>query len=50
MTLANHHNFCMAFLDAKLPDIDGLELARQLRKPIPACPLSLFPATFTRMT
>ena len=30
--LAESNKFVMAFLDAKLPDIDGLELARQLRK------------------
>ena len=32
LALTECNNFCMAFLDAKLPDIDGLELARQLRK------------------
>jgi DNA-binding NtrC family response regulator len=32
MVLIKSHQFGMAFLDAKLPDIDGLELARKLRK------------------
>jgi DNA-binding NtrC family response regulator len=32
MALTESNKFGMAFLDAKLPDVDGLELARQLRK------------------
>ena len=32
MALTESNEFGMAFLDAKLPDIDGLELARKLRK------------------
>ena len=32
IALTERNNFGMAFLDSKLPDIDGLELARQLRK------------------
>lgn len=32
IALTESNTFGMAFLDAKLPDIDGLELARQLRK------------------
>ena len=32
MTLAKSNKFGMAFLDAKLPDIDGLDFARKLRK------------------
>ena len=32
MTLTKSNQFGMAFLDAKLPDIDGLDLARKLRK------------------
>ena len=31
-TLTESNKFGMAFLDAKLPDVDGLELARRLRK------------------
>jgi DNA-binding NtrC family response regulator len=32
MALTKSNKFVMAFLDAKLPDIDGLEFARKLRK------------------
>ena len=32
VALTESNKFGMAFLDAKLPDVDGLELARQLRK------------------
>ncbi|OIP92273.1 MAG: hypothetical protein AUK26_05005 [Syntrophaceae bacterium CG2_30_58_14] len=32
MSLTESNQFSMTFLDAKLPDIDGLELARKLRK------------------
>ena len=32
MALTKSNTFGMVFLDAKLPDIDGLELARKLRK------------------
>jgi len=32
IALTESNEFGMAFLDAKLPDIDGLELARRLRK------------------
>ena len=32
IALTESNQFGMAFLDAKLPDIDGLELARKLRK------------------
>jgi DNA-binding NtrC family response regulator len=32
MALTKSNKFGMVFLDAKLPDIDGLELARKLRK------------------
>jgi DNA-binding NtrC family response regulator len=32
MALIKNNTFGMAFLDAKLPDMDGLELARKLRK------------------
>ena len=32
MALTKSNKFSMAFLDAKLPDVDGLELARKLRK------------------
>lgn len=32
LALTKSNRFGMAFLDAKLPDVDGLELARKLRK------------------
>ena len=32
MALTKSNKFGMAFLDAKLPDVDGLDLARKLRK------------------
>jgi DNA-binding NtrC family response regulator len=32
IALTENNKFGMAFLDAKLPDIDGLDLARKLRK------------------
>jgi DNA-binding NtrC family response regulator len=32
LALTKSNKFGMAFLDAKLPDVDGLELARKLRK------------------
>jgi DNA-binding NtrC family response regulator len=32
MALTKNNKFGMAFLDAKLPDIDGLDFARKLRK------------------
>ena len=32
IALTESNQFGMAFLDAKLPDIDGLDLARKLRK------------------
>jgi CheY-like chemotaxis protein len=35
LNLMERHRFACAFLDAKLPDMDGLELARRLRKIAP---------------
>jgi DNA-binding NtrC family response regulator len=32
MALAERQSFRMAFLDAKLPDMDGLDLARRIRE------------------
>lgn len=34
MALAQRQSFSMAFLDAKLPDVDGLDLARRVRESI----------------
>lgn len=35
LNLMAQHRFTYAFLDAKLPDMDGLELARRIRKIAP---------------
>jgi CheY-like chemotaxis protein len=35
LKLMERHRFACAFLDAKLPDMDGLELARRLRERAP---------------
>ena len=35
LNLMEQHHFTWAFLDAKLPDMDGLELARRIRKSAP---------------
>jgi CheY-like chemotaxis protein len=35
LKLMEQHRFAWAFLDAKLPDMDGLELARRIRKRAP---------------
>jgi CheY-like chemotaxis protein len=35
LNLMERHLFTCAFLDAKLPDMDGLELARRIRKIAP---------------
>lgn len=44
--LMGRGSFCMAFLDAKLPDIDGLELARQLREFDPGLPIIIISGYF----
>ena len=35
LNLMEQHRFACAFLDAKLPDMDGLELARRIRQRTP---------------
>ena len=35
LKLMERHRFACAFLDAKLPDMDGLELARRIRERAP---------------
>lgn len=45
-TLMGRGSFRMAFLDAKLPDIDGLELARQLRELDPGLPIIIISGYF----
>jgi CheY-like chemotaxis protein len=36
----------LVLLDAKLPDIDGLELARQIRRAVPGVPIMLISGYF----
>ena len=35
LNLIRQHKHALAFLDAKLPDIDGLQLAKEIRKLVP---------------
>lgn len=44
--LVSRRPFRAAFLDAKLPDIDGLELARQLKATSPDLPIILISGYF----
>ncbi len=46
IALTESNKFGMAFLDAKLPDIDGLELARKLRKTNPHLPIVIVSGYF----
>jgi CheY-like chemotaxis protein len=46
IALMKRQPFRMAFLDAKLPDFDGLELARRIRKLAPNLPLILVSGYF----
>ena len=46
MALTGSNKFSMAFLDAKLPDIDGLELARQIRRIHPRLPIVIVSGYF----
>jgi len=46
IALTERQSFRMAFLDAKLPDIDGLELARRLRKFDPCLPIVIVSGYF----
>lgn len=48
VTMMESHSFRMSFLDAKLPDIDGLELARRLRKLDPRLPIVVVSGYFYR--
>lgn len=46
MALAERQSFRMAFLDAKLPDIDGIDLARYLLKSHPRIPIVIVSGYF----
>lgn len=46
MTLAEQYTFCLAFFDAKLPDLDGFELAREIRITHPRLPIVIVSAYF----
>ena len=46
IALTERQPFRMAFLDAKLPDIDGLKLARRLRKLAPRLPIVIVSGYF----
>jgi len=41
-------HFRLAFLDAKLPDMEGLDLARRIRKLDPAVPIVMISGYFYR--
>jgi CheY-like chemotaxis protein len=43
---ARLHRLALVLLDAKLPDVDGLELARQIRCAHPAVPIMLISGYF----
>lgn len=46
IALTKSRPFRMAFLDAKLPDLDGLELARRIRELAPGLPIVLVSGYF----
>lgn len=48
LTLMEQGCFSMIFLDAKLPDIEGLELARRLKKVDPTIPIVMVSGYFYR--
>ena len=48
LALMQPKRFHMVFLDAKLPDIDGLDLAKQLRKIDPAIHIVMISGYFYR--
>jgi CheY-like chemotaxis protein len=48
LALARLHHFGLVFVDAKLPDLDGIELARQLRETNPDVPIVLISGYFYR--
>jgi len=48
LDLMKQYHFRLVFLDAKLPDIDGLELARRIRKIDPSVRIVLVTGYFYR--
>ncbi len=44
----HRRSFCLAFLDVKLPDLDGLELARRIHAIDPALPIIVVSGYFYR--
>jgi CheY-like chemotaxis protein len=48
LKLMERHRFACAFLDAKLPDMDGLELARRIRERAPDMRLLMVSGYFYR--
>ena len=48
LKLVKRNRFRLVFLDAKLPDIEGLELARQIRKLDPAIHIVMISGWFYR--
>ncbi len=48
LNLMEQHRFACAFLDAKLPDMDGLELARSIRKIAPDTRIMMVSGYFYR--
>jgi len=46
LLLVEEHSFQLAFLDAKLPDMEGLELARRIREMDPGLPLLMVSGYF----
>jgi CheY-like chemotaxis protein len=48
LNLMEQHRFACAFLDAKLPDMDGLELARRIRERAPHMRIAMVSGFFYR--
>ncbi len=46
MALTENTDFHFVFLDAKLPDIEGMELARQMRRRLPGIPIVMISGYF----
>jgi len=48
LALTESTSFSLAFLDAKLPDMDGIELARRMRRLDPSLPIIMISGYFYR--